>query len=349
MHIQSLLMPRHANAMSQILDNTDRPLTRRRLHQKADKFIAEAIASTCLWDRSTVPPLGDYHSAVFYARPAHNVGVNIQFWSLPGSRVLLQVSWDAEHAPSTRWMPSDLPAQMERLGFEQRGPSDYQRELKIRSMRDVGRVARLVIDMLYDSFKYRGLFPIEAQVVFDGRAAEALIYTSFTPHEIAQIAMSAGYAARVLPASDCGDATATVMLRKGSVAGEVVLGDRVEANLYASGFVGSPVVRLMAKRGARTALCGNYPSVRPDAWRVGVSLHFEGGVTADWVGLEIARGMELIASTARRTRGRFADQKFARHTESDLYRSLLTSLGLTETPSASDNGSLERKSDVNSR
>jgi hypothetical protein len=221
---------------------------------------------------------------------------------------------------------------MERLGFEQHGPGNYERLLRIRSMRDVERAARLVIDILYDPFKYRGLFPIEAQVVFDGRASEELVYTSFTPHEIAQVATRVGFAARIVPASDREGAPATVMLRKGSVVGEVVLSERTEgSNLYASGFVGSPVLPPAAKRGARTALRRDQPGVRPDAWRIGVSLYFEGGVTPEWVGQQIVRGMRLVANTAKGSRGRSLSAGFdhsAPVTESALYRSLLVSLGL---------------------
>ena len=47
-------MPRQATATSQILENHRRPLSRQRLHQKADKFVAEALAATCMGDVSAV-------------------------------------------------------------------------------------------------------------------------------------------------------------------------------------------------------------------------------------------------------------------------------------------------------
>ena len=151
-------------------------------------------------------------------------------------------------------------------------------------MRDAERMAHLVIDIFYDAFDYRGLVPIDVQVVFDGRASEEAVYNSFTPAEIAQIATRQGYAAQVLPADAQGDATATIALRKGTAVAQVVLGDRDEAsNLYASGFVGSLVVPEAAKRGGRKALHRQL-RVRPNAWRVGVTLSFDGGVTAEWVG-----------------------------------------------------------------
>ena len=67
------LMPRLATATSQILERNRRPLTRAQLHRKAGSHVAEAVASTCLWDTSTVPALGDYHSVVFTANTVDDV------------------------------------------------------------------------------------------------------------------------------------------------------------------------------------------------------------------------------------------------------------------------------------
>jgi hypothetical protein len=327
-----LMMPRLGTATSQILESNQRPLSRRQLHQKAHGHVAEAVAATCLWDRNAVPPLGDYHSVVFNARPARNVGVFVQLWSLPDAPALVAVSSGAEHVPSKRWLPPDLPARMERMGFEVGHSGNYQREFRIRSRRDVERIAHLVIDIFYDAYDYRGTVPIDVQVVFDGRASEEIVYDSFTPAEIAQIATRLGYAARILPANAQSDATATVALRKGAAVVEVVLGDRAEdSNLYASGFVGSPVIPAAAKRRARKALRRGQPRLHPDAWRVGVTLNFDGGVTAEWVGQRLEYGMKLVAATTRGTRGRASGSKFYRSAptvEPDWYRSLFSSIGV---------------------
>jgi hypothetical protein len=240
---------------------------------------------------------------MFKARPARNVAVFVQVLSVPGAPVLVEVSSGAEHRPSKRWLSPDLPARMERMGFRPGHSGSYQRELRIRSMRDAERMAHLVIDIFYDAFDYRGMVPIDGRVVFDGRAAEEVVYHSFTPAEVAQIATGLGYAARILPASPQEDATATVALRKGAAVAEVVLSDRDEdSNLYASGFVGSVVVPAAAKRGGRKALHRAQRRVRPNAWRVGVTLSFDGGVTAEWVGRRLEYGMRLIATTTRKTR-----------------------------------------------
>jgi hypothetical protein len=326
-----ITMPRLGTATSQIFESNQRPLSRRQLHQKAHGLVADAVAATCLWDRSTVPPLGDYHSVVFNATPARNVGVYVQLWSLPDAPVLVEVSSGSQHSPSKRWLSPDLPARMERIGFEVGRLGNYQREFRIRSKRDVERMAHRVIDIFYDAYDYRGTVPIDVQVVFDGRASETFVYDSFTPAEIARIATGLGCAARILPANVQADATATIVLRKGAALVEVVLGDRAEdSNLYASGFVGSPVVPAAVKRGARTALRRG-PRLRPDAWRVGVTLSFEGGVTAEWVRQRLEYGMKLVAATTRGTRGRAFGSKFHRSAptaEPEGYRSLFSSIGV---------------------
>ena len=126
--------------------------------------------------------------------------------------------------------------------------------------------------------------------------------------------------------------TATVALRKGAAVVEVVLGDRVEdSNLYASGFIGSPVIPAAVKRGARTALRRGPLRVRSNNWRVGVTLSFEGGVTAGWVGRRLEYGMTLVAATTRGTRGRAFGSKFCRSAptaEPELYRLLFSSIGV---------------------
>ena len=326
------LMPRFATATSQILESNRRPLSRRQLHRKAHGRVAEAVAATCLWDRDEVPSLGDYHSVVFNATPARNVGVFVQLWSLPDAPVLVEVSSGAEHVPSKRWLSPDLPARMERMGFEVGHLGNYQRKFRVRSMRDVERMAHRVIDIFYDAFEYRGTVPIDVQVVCDGRASEEVVYDSFTPVEIAQIATGLGYDARILPPSPQADATATVALRRGAVVAEVVLGDRADdSNLYGSGLVGSPVIPAAAKRGARGALRRGKVRLHPDAWRVGVTLSFDGGVTAEWVGRRLEYGMELVAATTTGRRGRAFGSRFYRSSltaEHEPYRSLFSSIGV---------------------
>jgi hypothetical protein len=146
-----IVMPRLATATSQILETNQRPLSRRQLHDKAHGLVAEAVAATCIWDRKAVPPLGDYRSVVFNAAPAPNIGVFVHLWSLPDAPVLVEVSSGAEHLPSKRWLSPDLPARMERLGFNVGDWGNYQQEFTIRSIRDVEPVGRTCSPLVPDA------------------------------------------------------------------------------------------------------------------------------------------------------------------------------------------------------
>ena len=225
--------------------------------------------------------------------------MSIQLRALPNAPVLIEVFSGAEPPLGKPSLSPDLAVVMKTMGFTVDAHSgNYQRVLKIRSMRDIERTALLVLDVLYDGFNYRGLVPIDVEVAFGGRASETFVYRSFAPQEIAEIATRVGYEARVVHSERD---TATIVLRRGAVVAEVVLGDRAEdSNLFASGLIGSPLVPAAAKRGARMALLRDQPRLRPTAWRIGVTLWFDGGVTAEWVGRRIEYGMKLVAKSAAR-------------------------------------------------
>ena len=299
-----VLMPRLATATSQILEGNRRPLTRAQLHRKAGSHVAEAVAATCLWEASTMPPLGDYHSVVFTTNTVGGVAGAVRVKSLPNTPALMEVSSGAERPSRKSSLLPDLPNRMTAIGFTLDSQSgSYQRELRIRSIRDIERTALLVLDIFHDAFNYRGVVPIDVEVVYGGRASGALVYSSFTPQEIAGIAAGLGYSARILASDRNDNRTATIELRKGATISEVVLGDRTDnSNMYASGFVGSPLIPAAAKRSVRIALRRDQPRVRPKAWRVGVTLWFEGGVTTEWVARRIASAMQLVAKTAREVR-----------------------------------------------
>jgi hypothetical protein len=297
-------LPRHAAATSEILPSQRRPLTKQQLHQKADANVAEAIALACLWEDKDGVPFGDYRSATFHIHPSKAVDVFVRFFTWPSGTAVMLLSSGAEDLPTRRWLPADLPERMKTLGFEM-GPESghYERELTIRSRRDVERTARLVVDIVHDAFNYRGLVPFDVRVASEGRATEDFVYTSFGPEEIVRIAAKLGYRARVVQANGQNDATATVELHKGKAAAEVTLSGPCEIpGQYTSGFLGSPSVSRAAMRGVRNALRRDRARLRADAWRVGVTLYFEGGVTAEWLALRIQAGMQLVSSTVPQRR-----------------------------------------------
>ena len=136
----SALMPRLATATSQILERNRRLLTRAQLHRKARSHVTEAVAAACLWDTSTVPPLGDYHSVVFSANTVDDVVGAVKVKSWASTPALMEVSSGVEHPSRKSSLSPDLPARMKGIGFTVDSDSDnYHRELRIRSIREVER------------------------------------------------------------------------------------------------------------------------------------------------------------------------------------------------------------------
>ena len=99
-----------------------------------------------------------------------------------------------------------------------------------------------------------------------------------TPDIICKIARRAGCTATIAD-EDAAPGTSLIRLRRKGVAVDVVLGDDVGNERYGSGFVGTPNAPRGLKRVAGAAVREQLPGLKPDAWRVGTTLMFDGGVT----------------------------------------------------------------------
>jgi hypothetical protein len=306
----AIFVPSGLAGTRKILAGNKRRLTRAELHQKAGEAIREGVAGACLW-----PPdarLGDYRFVVFAIMPAKGVDVFVQLWSEPDGPVEWEVSSGQFNDKTAAWMPKDLDARLRPLGFtlpdrsasRDEEPQNYSQEVTIRTRRDVTRVTRAVLNILHDVFGYRGLKAIDVTLVSEGRAEDQPVYSAFTPAEICKIAARVGCSAKVAADDTIDEGTCTIRLRKRRSRAEMVLGDRADGGadgeeLYASGFVGASVVSSEANAGVRRALRRERRPLRPTHWRVGVTMHFDGGVTAEWVAKRIEHGMRLAAAGRR--------------------------------------------------
>jgi hypothetical protein len=298
-----LKIPRGATATVQILEGNSRPLTRSQLIAAAGEPVRTVIGATCLWESDAW--IGDYRYVVFNICPEKRVDVFVQLWSEPDAPARWEVCSGQFNRATARWLPKDLGEKLRRLGFslpdasEGAGPQNYARNATIRGLTDVAAAAETVLALFHDLFGYRGLTPIDVSVEYGTRAEERPVYSSFTPGDICKIAAAVGCSARVVGMTDDEGACA-IEVRKGRVRAELLLGDRAEdQRLYASGLLGSSEVPSDAKTGAGKALKPYRLGRQPKAWRLGITLHFEGGVTAEWVAGRIAYGMNLIGRTIR--------------------------------------------------
>ena len=300
----AVFVPRGMTGDKIILEGNRRRLSRADMHRKIGHRIRAVLAEACSW-KGDEPP-GDHRFVIFSMDPAEDVNVFIQFWSEPNDVVDWEVSSGEFHGPTAAWMPDDLAAKLRPFGLKlpsRRGrdpePANYARTVKIESARDLARVARAVVDIFYNVFGYRGLTPIEVHLDSEGEAEYEAVYQAVTPDIICKIARRAGCTATIAD-EDAAPGTSLIRLRRKGVAADVVLADDVGDGRYKSGFVGTPNVPRGLKRVAGAAVREQLPGLKPDAWRVGTTLMFDGGVTPKWIEKRLRQGLSLIPRPASR-------------------------------------------------
>ena len=89
---------------------------------------------------------------------------------------------------------------------------------------------------------------------------------------------------------DAAPGTSLIRLRRKGVAADVLLADDAGNDHYRSGFVGTPNVPRGLKRAAGAAVRKQLPGLKTDAWRVGTTLMFDGGVTPRWIEKRLRQG-----------------------------------------------------------
>jgi hypothetical protein len=300
----AVFVPRGMVGDKTILEGNRRRLSRADMHRKIGHRIRAVLAEACSW-KGDEPP-GDHRFVVFSVDPAEDVNVFIQFWSEPNDVVDWEVSSGEFHEPTAAWMPDDLAAKLRPFGLKlpsKRGrnpePANYARTVKIESARDLARVARAVVDIFYNVFGYRGLTPIGVHLDSGGEAQYEAVYEAVTPDIICKLARRAGCAATTAD-EDAAPGTSLIRLRRKGVAADVVLDDDAGNGRYRSGFVGTPKVPRAMKRVVGAAVQEQLPGSQIDGWRVGTTLMFDGGVTAEWIKKRLRQGLSLIARSATR-------------------------------------------------
>jgi hypothetical protein len=173
-----------------ILRPVRRPLTRGALQAALGPAVRAWLRAACIWDDLEI---GDYRFVVFSFSPAPNVQVFVQFWSEPLEPVTWEVSSGRWHAPRQKWL-AGRDRRIEAFGFTiAEGTENYSREVRISSAADVTRAAREVVNIFYDAFDYRGLKPLTAKLVHEGRSVEQPTYDAFTPEDVSKLFAASGF------------------------------------------------------------------------------------------------------------------------------------------------------------
>ena len=286
-----LVIPRGTVATMQIRPPGKAPLTKNDLTTGIAWTIADLVAATCLW-KDEGWQIGDYRFMVLSVHPAKGVELYVQFWSEPLEPVLWEVSSGRANPPADQVMAGEPSAYVRRLGFRLAGQArNFRREVAMATRRDATRVAAEVVDILYDAFGYRGRPPIHVRLGYEGRSEVKPVYDAFTPQDLCKVLARLGCDAEI-----CRPVRRTPVVidvrRASDIRAELVLGDRVpHQNLYRSAFlsVGAPGEEdaVVVQQAIGAELLEKAPM------RTGVTLHFEGGVTIDWVAGRLVYGLDL--------------------------------------------------------
>ena len=268
-------------------------MTRDALHQALDPIVAAWLIATCAWDDVEV---GEHRFVCFSTEVSRGKILYVQFWSEPLEPVLWEVSSGKADPSAGKWLTGERSERIESLGFTIGGEAEnFQREVRIDSPADAERIAREVVDIFYAAFDYRGMTPLQARLVYEGRSELRPTFEAFTPAEIAKVFAGCGY--RVEEAElDHEDDPPLLRCRKRGAVTSVVFGEPFsEEELYGSVMLSCE----LEVRPEDVAHLGPAPDgAANEAPVVAVStvLLFRGGVTLDWVVNRVTEWDAMLAS-----------------------------------------------------
>jgi hypothetical protein len=288
-----LVIPPNTDATFEILRRRKRPLSKPGLQARAHEAVTELIWATCRWSRGWT--LGEYRFLVFSTSPSDKVQLYVQFWSEPQEAVLWEVSSGRWNPPADKVMAGAPTQYVERLGFEIGGQAEnLQREIWVRRQRDAAQAARVVLDIFYDAFGYRGLTSIAGELCSDSRGELQRIHHSFTPEDLCKTATRLGWAPRLHENANDDEDAVVIDLRRGAARAQIVLSAPVPGlRLYGSAFVdvGDPLPADVA--GTREALAQTSALPGDAPMRVGRTFYFAGGVTANWLLTQVRAALSM--------------------------------------------------------
>ena len=175
-----------------LLPASKRPQTRAQLMKALVPRVKTLLTEVCLWDDGW--EVGDYRFCVISYDLPGDVHVFFQFWSEPDDVVMWEITSGKWHPPTEPYIAGSRAARIEAAGFEMGGEAEnYQKDVEVRSARDVNTLARQIVAQLYDSLDYRGQQDLLVQAVADSRATLRPVYESIDPDDLAKILELAGY------------------------------------------------------------------------------------------------------------------------------------------------------------
>lgn len=281
-----------------LLPASRKALTRDQLRAALEDRLRDVLARVCLWDEDA--PVGDHRFCIFSYEPTKHVNVYLQFWSEPDDVVQWEVSSGNWHEPTKAYMKGERSARVKAAGFRIGGQArNFQREVEVDDDFGIQTLASAVIDLLYDALGYRGRQALDVQAVADTRAPRLPVYAAIEPVDMAAILERAGYTCEV---GDRQRGMTPVVVEQGGLRATLLLMSRVRGeDAYEAAVIGLAP----AEGPAVDAPFLDGTEVTP--------IHFFGGVTADWIVLQVGHWFRTVRAEAgqkpRRRKRRAATPK----------------------------------------
>jgi hypothetical protein len=285
-------------------------MDRRALHVTLEPILREWIRAACMWDTLS---LGDYRFVVFSIDVAPATEVYVKFWSEALEPVMWEVSSGKWNPPADEWLAGERAARIEALGLTIGGDAEnYHREIDIQTPAQIAVVAKQVVRILCEGFDYRGLQPIVAKLVYEGRARTTETYDAFTVEEVSTVFATRGYRIEQwVPEEGDEPGPPRIRCRKRGLSTIVHFWDPIEDEDLFTRVRFEADVPLPQEERQRMLKAPDAPEGAEPYVTVSVVHTFTGGVTVEWLIARIVEWDGVLREHGRmarkdRSRGRVA-------------------------------------------
>jgi len=193
----SVLAPRDRDAEHLLVPAGRRALTRAALEARCLARLARLLERAAIRrdeDHGRRWKPGDFDILIVETTVAPDAVLYVQFWSEPGQPTLWEVSSGTPNPGARRFITARSRRIIGEMGFAIGGKAgNFRKEVLVRNSGDALAVARDVLRVFHDAFRYRGATPLVARVVEAERSGRAVVHDRFTPEDIVNILRHRGY------------------------------------------------------------------------------------------------------------------------------------------------------------
>ena len=193
----SVLAPRDRGAEHLLVPAGRRVLTRAALEARCLPRLARLLGRAAIRrdeDHGRRWKPGDFDILIVETTVAPDAVLYVQFWAEPGQPTLWEVSSGTPNPGARRFITARARRIIGEMGFAIGGKArNFRKEVLVGNSGDALAVARDVLRIFQDAFRYRGATPLVARVVESERSGRAVVHDRFTPEDVVNILRHRGY------------------------------------------------------------------------------------------------------------------------------------------------------------